>query len=86
MPSEFKTRLVTLRLSKGISQVYTAKHIGVARQTYLDIESGKREPRLSTVAKLAAMLNCSPEWLAFGVGVKDTTALQQAIKSLSQLL
>lgn len=53
----FVQRLIALRVGNQISQVEMAKLMGMARQTYIDLEKGKTEPRISTVYQLANVLN-----------------------------
>ncbi|MGR5333756.1 helix-turn-helix transcriptional regulator, partial [Photobacterium damselae] len=53
----FVQRLIGLRIGNQISQVEMAKVMGIARQTYIDIEKGKTEPRVSTLYKLANALD-----------------------------
>ncbi len=48
-------RVKILRENQGLTQVEVAKRLGVARQTYLDIESGKSDPRLSLMVGLSRM-------------------------------
>lgn len=55
-------RIKEAREWKGISQVAMAKYLDMARQTYLDLESGKTEPRISTLLKLAELTDRSLGW------------------------
>ncbi|OAN12641.1 XRE family transcriptional regulator [Photobacterium jeanii] len=50
---------------KEITQVGMAKKLGVARQTYLDLESGKTEPRVSTLVKIAEVTERPLAWFLF---------------------
>ncbi len=78
---KFNERLKESREWAGFSQVAAAKAIGVARQTYLDLESGKTEPRISTVASLASLFNVDPTYLAWG-NASDSWAKLEAIKEI----
>ncbi|OOE71725.1 helix-turn-helix transcriptional regulator [Salinivibrio kushneri] len=62
----FHARLLQSRLKANISQVRMAKQLKCARQTYIDMENGKREPRLSTIEALADILGVDKHWLSFG--------------------
>ncbi len=62
----FHTRLKQTRIGAGISQVSAAAALGVARQTYLDLESGKTVPRIDTVSSLARLYGVSRTYLAWG--------------------
>lgn len=62
----FHARLLKSRLKANISQVRMAKQLKCARQTYIDLESGKREPRLSSIEALAEIVGEDKHWLAFG--------------------
>lgn len=53
----FSGTLIQLRKQAKITQVDMAKNLGVARQTYLDLESGRTEPRYSTLIKLSELFN-----------------------------
>ncbi|MGR5465356.1 helix-turn-helix transcriptional regulator, partial [Photobacterium damselae] len=55
----FSGALIQLRKQSKITQIDMAKNLGVARQTYLDLESGKVEPRYSTLVKLGELFNVS---------------------------
>ncbi|MDR0380564.1 MAG: helix-turn-helix domain-containing protein [Oscillospiraceae bacterium] len=54
-----------LRKERGFSQEYVAGELGITRQTYLTIESGKRDPNASEIQKLSALLN-TPIQTLFG--------------------
>lgn len=56
LPSEVGRLLVEARLSVGLSQEALAARSGVSRATIAKIESGKIDPQLSTVYRLAAGL------------------------------
>ena len=45
-----------------------AERAGLAAATERDIESGERLPTVGTIARLAAALDVSPGWLAYGIG------------------
>lgn len=47
----------TLRIEKGISQKYMAKHLGMSRPTYISIEKGRRKFRVSEYKKALEILN-----------------------------
>lgn len=73
--TEFHERLRALRKERRLrvpnngieySQVWVAKTLGVARQTYLDVERGKVSPRLEFIIQLARLLDVDPGYLAFG--------------------
>jgi transcriptional regulator with XRE-family HTH domain len=51
--------LKKIRLSKGIRQVKIAKMLGVDRSFVSNIENGKNNPTLSTIANLAKALGVS---------------------------
>lgn len=50
---------------KGITQVAMAKSLGVARQTYLDLESGKTEPRILMLLHIAEITGRSLHWFIY---------------------
>ncbi|MGF1683427.1 helix-turn-helix domain-containing protein [Photobacterium makurazakiensis] len=47
---------------KDLSQVVMAKKLDIARQTYLDLESGKTEPRITALLKIAQLTDHPIEW------------------------
>lgn len=47
---------------KGITQVSMAKQLSVARQTYLDLESGKTEPRVLMLMNIAKITGRPLHW------------------------
>ena len=51
--------LKKIRLSKGIKQVEIARTLGVDRSFVSNIENGKSNPTLSTIASLAMALGIS---------------------------
>lgn len=55
-PSPFPARLRSLRERAGLSVPDLARAVGVSRQQIHGYESGKNEPRLSTLIRLAEAL------------------------------
>lgn len=49
-------RLKEIRQSQNITQEEISEHIGVARQTFILIEKGEGDPRMSTMGKIAEYL------------------------------
>lgn len=66
-------RLTTRRTELRQRQVDLADQIEVARTAYSQYETGKITPSVDKVIRLAAALDVTPEWLAFGIGDKVTT-------------
>ncbi|WP_318493193.1 helix-turn-helix transcriptional regulator [Photobacterium leiognathi] len=54
---EFNYLLKNLRITSGVTQLQASRELGVARQTYLDLESGKTEPRLSMIRDLSQIFS-----------------------------
>ena len=59
-------RIKEAREWKGITQVKMAKLLDVARQTYLDIETGKTEPRVGTLSEIAEITERPLVWFVYG--------------------
>ncbi len=59
-------RIKQAREYRDITQVKMAQHLNLARQTYLDIESGKTEPKVSSVVKIAEITGRPLNWLVYG--------------------
>lgn len=55
-------------LGRPVTQTEVAEAVGVHQVTLGEWERGKKEPKLDTIERLAAVLNVSPAWLAFGEG------------------
>ena len=55
-------RIKAAREATGISQVAMAKQLDIARQTYLDLESGKTEPRVTTLLSIAILTQRPLAW------------------------
>lgn len=56
-------RLKKLREEKNLTQAQVAKILGVSRTTYTQYETGKSEPDLATVSKLAEIYETSVDFL-----------------------
>lgn len=65
--TRYKNNIAMLRRMRGLTQVYMAKKLGVARQTYINIEKGLKELTLSQVRILEDELQVSFDDL-LGVG------------------
>lgn len=66
MPNEAKKlgeNLRRIRSKAGISQSDVAKSLGVSRGFVSDIENGKRNPTLATIARIAKAINVETEEL-----------------------
>ena len=72
MGDNFNENLKEARLKSGISQKDLAENIGVAKSTYSLYESGKREPNVDTITKIASSLNVSADTL-LGIDNEPTT-------------
>lgn len=55
----YKNNIAVLRRMRGFSQVYMAQKLGVARQTYINIEKGLKELTISQVEILKETLQVS---------------------------
>ena len=51
--SLFTEKLIELRKERGLSQAQVAETIGTALRAYQNYEYGEREPRLSTLIRIA---------------------------------
>lgn len=68
----FTERLKDARKRAGVTQVALSKKMDIARQTYLDLESGKTPPRLDRIEQIAHILEVNKVWLAFGSNEKPS--------------
>jgi transcriptional regulator with XRE-family HTH domain len=55
-PERFAVRLKTLRESKGLTQEQLAKRAGISRAYLARLETGRHDPHLSRLRKLAKAL------------------------------
>jgi len=51
-----KVNLIILRAKRGLSQVDLARHAGVSRTVVSDLEQGRGDARLATLARIASAL------------------------------
>lgn len=72
MGENFNENLKEARLKSGLSQKDLSENIGVAKSTYSLYESGKREPNVDTIKKIASALNVSADTL-LGIDEEPTT-------------
>jgi transcriptional regulator with XRE-family HTH domain len=77
-----------LRTKNNLSQDFVARHIGVSRPTYLQIEKGERELTISEAQKMADLfnlslenfLNCVDEKVKFNLKTDKTTVKENEIR------
>lgn len=67
MKNNFTLVLKELREKKGISQTELSQHLDIARATLSNYESGRSEPVLCNLIKLADFFECSLDELVFGI-------------------
>lgn len=65
----------SLRESHGLTQAQLGDAVGVSDKAVSTWESGKREPRMGAVEKLAAFFGVDKSELLFGASYKKTAAL-----------
>lgn len=68
----FFENLRDARKAAGLSQTYVAQQLGVAKSTYSLYESGKREPDVTKIKKLAQIIGVSSDAL-LGIPEKPHT-------------
>ena len=61
--STFANRLVQLRITNERSQAETAKLLEIAQTTYAGYETGKHEPDIKTLIKIADIYNVSLDYI-----------------------
>ena len=64
---QFANKLKEARKRCGMTQEEISKEMGIPRGNY---ETGRREPDLETIAKLANYYNVSTDWL-LGIGKQN---------------
>ncbi|WP_413113669.1 helix-turn-helix transcriptional regulator [Thaumasiovibrio sp. DFM-14] len=66
MKKDIAARIKEAREWKGLTQVYMAKTLNVARQTYLDLETGKTEPKVRLLSEIATLTERPLTWFIYG--------------------
>ncbi|MDD1795576.1 helix-turn-helix transcriptional regulator [Enterovibrio makurazakiensis] len=72
--SHVAQRIREAREYREITQVEMAQHLDVARQTYLDIESGKTEPKVSSLVTIADVTGRPLNWFLYGESTRSDIA------------
>ncbi|ELR63122.1 Putative transcriptional regulator [Photobacterium marinum] len=83
--SHIAARVRDAREWKALSQVAMAKHLDMARQTYLDLESGKTEPRVTTLVKIAKITGRPLGWFIEQDLIPDTVDEHDDLRHLVDL-
>lgn len=60
-----KWRIKELRARYDLTQEQLAEKVGLSRQTLVAIENGSKDPRISTVMKIAKVFGCAVDDLFF---------------------
>ena len=60
---KFLKKIRQIRKKQGLSQEQLAKMSGLSRYTIINFETGKRDPRIKDLSKIAKALNVSIEEL-----------------------
>lgn len=68
-------KIKSARTLAGLSQVYMAERLSVARQTYLDLETGKTEPKINTLLKICKLTDMPLAWFIKSETTREDTAL-----------
>lgn len=68
-------KIKDLRLKRDITQQDAAAHMGLTRQTYALVESGKKDLTLSELEKLAGFLRTSVAELLYGPRILDDSVI-----------
>lgn len=77
---DFSSRLKKLRKESGYTQQELAKKVGVKRATIAGYETKGKEPNYTTLKELAAIFDCSTDYLLGRVAKKNPQAkLRQLI-------
>ncbi|WP_087023622.1 helix-turn-helix transcriptional regulator [Thaumasiovibrio subtropicus] len=88
--AEVAARIRDAREWQNITQVAMAKSLDVARQTYLDLETGKTEPRISVLLKIAELTQRPISWFLYGDNEQgldqvERDDIQRMLQLLSEL-
>ena len=95
MMSVFGECLKKLRKESGLILDQISSHLGIARTTLFGYESGRREPNMETILRIADLFNVSIDWLfgktdskeeAFLMNEKDTVMSEEDKKEVKEML
>lgn len=64
-------RITTLRMAKGMSQKKLAAMTNITEASLSRYENGMREPKITTLMKLASTLNCTVDFLIGKTEIED---------------
>ncbi|WP_413113668.1 helix-turn-helix domain-containing protein [Thaumasiovibrio sp. DFM-14] len=85
--ADIAVRIRDAREWQNITQVAMAKSLDIARQTYLDLETGKTEPRISVLLKIAELTQRPISWFLYGDNEQGLDQMEQdSIQRMLQLL
>lgn len=74
-----------LRNRVGITQTTIARNIGIAQQTYAGYESGKHEPSIEIMIRLANFYNLSMDYIT-GRFIDDISSVMEEDINLDEIL
>jgi transcriptional regulator with XRE-family HTH domain len=77
--SKLGEQIYLLRRKKGLTQTELGETIGVSQKAITNYETGRREPGIDIIIKIAQTLNASVEQL---IGTKITETGQETDRSL----
>ncbi len=63
---EMAVRIKEAREWKGLTQVYMAQQLKVARQTYLDLETVETEPKVRLLVEISELTERPLTWFIYG--------------------
>jgi transcriptional regulator with XRE-family HTH domain len=66
LKDDIAARIKEAREWKGFTQVFMATKLSVARQTYLDLESGKTEPKVRMLSEISELTERPLTWFVYG--------------------
>ena len=64
--AQIAARIKDAREWKGLTQVHMAQQLRVARQTYLDLETGKTEPKVRLLSEISDITERPLTWFVYG--------------------
>ena len=65
----FPNRLNERREALGLTKTALAQHVGISKVSIREFEIGRKVPTVDTLVALAAVLDCSTDWL---LGLAET--------------
>jgi DNA-binding XRE family transcriptional regulator len=83
--AKIAARIKEAREWKGLTQVHMAQQLQVARQTYLDLETGKTEPKVRLLSEISEITERPLTWFVYGDEGIEILEIDRLLQYFSRL-